>query len=334
MRINLEQIHRVLIIQIRPFGDVLLNTGYLPFLKKKLPHARIDFLVKHPFQSVLKNNPNLDEVVVFGKAEWYFNWLDKFKLIFKVRCRRYDVIIDQIQGTTSAQIVLFSGATYKIAAESAKWRRLYNIRTPLRGRYSASMKFDLLRPLGIEEAPYQLYYDVQPQSLAYIRKWAERENPDNKRLVCISPGSPRTKKKWGAVHYAALGDLVLEKTDCRLVLLWGPSEVEDLEKVVAAMKYRPLIAPPTNYNQAAAMLKESALLICNDGGLNHLSVATGTPSLAVFGATSPKFWSPAGVFPNHYHMVNPNWDGRSDDFGVSAEAVFKKVRGILGDSPL
>ena len=143
------------------------------------------------------------------------------------------------------------------------------------------------------------------------------------------PGKPPNQKKWGAAHYAALSDLIIETTDRQVVLLWGPKETEDLEKIKAAMRHRPLIAPSTNYNQAAALLKECELLVCNDGGLNHLSVATGTCSLAVFGGTSPKFWSPQGVFPKHYHMVNTNWDGRSDNFGIPPETVFEKVLEIL-----
>lgn len=329
MQVDLSQVRSVLIIQIRPFGDVLLNTGYLPFLRKKLPRARIDFLVKHPFDSVLADNPNIDNLVVFGKSSPRWEWLDKIQLMRAVRRRRYDVIIDQIQGTTSAQVVMFSRAAYKIAAAGRKWSWLYNLRVHQEGRYNASMKFDLLRPLGIQESPYELDYRIQPASTAYIQAWLDRANPDQRRLICISPGSPRVKKKWGAVHFAALADLIHEHTDRRVVLLWGPKEAQDLAKVTAAMKHQPLIAPPTDYNQAAALLKACALLICNDGGLNHLSVATQTASVAVFGGTSPKFWSPQGVFPNHHHLVNPGWDGRSDSFGIPPQAVFEKVQEIL-----
>jgi heptosyltransferase-3 len=332
MQINLKQIQRLLIIQIRPFGDVLLNTGYLPYLRQKLPNAEIDFLVKHPFQSILNDNPHVDHVLVFGKTRPLY-WLDKFRLILEIRHRRYDVIVDQIQGTTSAQIVLFSGATYKIARENTKWRRLYNVRVPSqRERYTASMKFDLLQPLGVGEAPYQLHYSIHADAVAHVNDWLRRVNMGHRRFVCISPGSPRIKKKWGADLYAKLGDLIMKQTDRQVVLLWGPDELADVETVAAAMTKDPLIAPPTTYNQAAAMLKACELLICNDGGLNHLSVATGTKSLAVFGRTSPACWSPQDVFPGHYHVFNPAWKGGANDFGIRPEEVFEKVRSILSDA--
>ncbi len=69
MNIDLNQIKKVLIVQIRPFGDVLLNTSYFPFLRKKLPDAKIDFLVCRPYHKILENNPCIDEVVVFNRKK-------------------------------------------------------------------------------------------------------------------------------------------------------------------------------------------------------------------------------------------------------------------------
>jgi len=331
MKIDLDRIKRLLIIQIRPFGDVLLNTAYLPFLRKRLPDAKIDLLVKHPFQHILDNNPHVDDCVVFGNKGNQPAWLEKLQLFARVRKRRYDLVIDQIQGSTSAQIVLFSGAPFRIASAEARWRSLYNITVPYRGkRYSASMKFDLLRPLGIKESSYELDYTIHPDATAYIKGWLKDHFLDDKPFVCISPGSPREKKKWDAVCYAQLADLIYEKLNRQVVLLWGPDEKKDVETVVSNMTCRPQLAPPTDFNQAAAMLKACELLVCNDGGLNHLSVATQTPSLAIFGNTSPINWSPGSVFPRHHHLHNPLWPKMSDNlFGITPGQVFEKVRTII-----
>ena len=331
MKIDVDQIKRVLIIQLRPFGDVLLNTAYLPFLRKRLPDARIDFLVKHPYQHVLDNNPHVDRCVVLEEKQSRSAWLERMRLFLNVRKGRYDLVIDQIQGTTSAQIVFFSGAPFRIASNEARWRFLYNITVPYQGkRYSASMKFDLLQPLGIREAAYTLDYTIHAASDAYIHRWLQDRSLEGTPFICISPGSPRPKKKWDASCYAELADLIYEKLNRPVVLLWGPNEKRDAETVCRRMKQPALLAPPTDFNQAAAMLKACGLLVCNDGGLNHLSVATHTPSLAIFGHTSPVTWSPGTVFPLHHHLYNPDGQKQSDhQFGITPIQAFEKVNAIL-----
>ena len=79
------------------------------------------------------------------------------------------------------------------------------------------------------------------------------------------------------------------------------------------------------------MLKKCRLLICNDGGLNHLSVATQTPSIAIFSKHKPTRWSPAGVFKNHFHFYGPdNINTKGDNsFGIDIDEVFQKVKSII-----
>jgi ADP-heptose:LPS heptosyltransferase len=95
------------------------------------------------------------------------------------------------------------------------------------------------------------------------------------------------------------------------------------------MKTTPIIAPPTDLGQAAALLERVRLLVCNDGGLNHLAVATETPTLAIFGATDPTVWSAASVFPHHRHLHDPASSPGDDTFGISAEDAFEEVRRML-----
>jgi ADP-heptose:LPS heptosyltransferase len=332
MNIDLNEIKKVLIIQIRPFGDVLLNTPYFPFLRKKLPNAKIDFLVCRPYHKILENNPYIDEMIVFNKRKGVRNLFERVKLLARINHRKYDCIIDQVQGTSSALITLFSKAKYRIAYSHARWKFLYNIRViPEKQLYSASMKFYLLKPLGIEESPYQFYYHIKPESIAYIDKWMAKANLTGQKFICLSPGSPRNRKKWKGENYAKLADLILKKTDRKVVLLWGPDEKDDVINVSNAMEKKPIVALPTNFNEAAAMLNKCELLICNDGGLNHLSVAVGTASLAIFGNTNPLNWSPHNFF-GHYYLFNENFNSSKDNsFGISPETAFEKVKLILSE---
>ncbi|MBD3290492.1 hypothetical protein GF337_16935 [candidate division KSB1 bacterium] len=333
MKPKLENIHKILIMQFKPYGDVLLTTSYLKALSERFPDAQIDFLVFESYHHILEKNPYIDNVIVLPKKKKLGYLTERIKLFYKINRRIYDLIIDQQNNTGSFEVLLFSGARYRLGWYNAKARMLYNIKAR-RGntRYSASKKFDLLKPLGIEEQPYKLHYHIREESRQYIDDWLQQENLSGKPIICISPGSPVASKKWDLKNYARLADLILQNTDFPVVLLWGPREYQDVQTVAGNMQEQPVLAPPTDFNQAAAFLERCALLICNDGGLNHLSVATETPALAIFGRTTTKNWSPQGVFPGHYHIVNPDWKKDGDQtFGISPKDVFAKVRGILAE---
>jgi len=331
MQLNCSEIKKILVIQFRPFGDVLLATSYLGALRESFPRADIDFLVKEPYQEVLGRNPYLSNVISFPQEKGISYILGRMKLIFDIRKRKYDLIIDQQNGVGSGQVLLFSGARYRLGWMDGKWKVVYNLRA-IRGpiRYMASQNFDMLHPLGIVEQPYELFYHIRPESTAYIQNWLNENHLTKSDIICIAPGSPRARKKWNIQCYVRLTDLILEHTQYAAIILWAPNELEDAQTIISQTKKKPLLAPPTNFNQAAAFLKECKLLICNDGGLNHLSVAEKIPSLAIFGNTSPVHWSPAGVFPHHYHVCNPDWNRMSDNnFGITPEEVFRKVQNIL-----
>ena len=332
-RIDPLDIKKILIVQFRPFGDVLLATSYLETLKKHFRHARVDFLVKRPFHEILDGNPYLSQVIVMDQDKGLPYLLKRVRLFFEIRKRRYDLIIDQQSGTGSGQLVWFSGAPYRLGWKHGKWRWGYNIRAARKiARYRALQNFDMLLPLGIQAGSVSFNFQIKPASDATIKRWLAQQKMAPKEFVLISPGSPRKKKKWDLKRYAALADLILSNTNMKVVLLRAPSEYEDCRFVVEQSERKPIIALPTTFNQAAALVKHSKLLVCNDGGVNHLAVALGVPSLAIFGNTNWEIWSAEGYFPHHYHMVNRDWNGSSDNgFGISPEETFQKVTAILED---
>jgi heptosyltransferase II len=308
-----------------------LNTSYLSALKDRFPKAKIDFLVSKPFDSILEENPYLSEVITFRRYKGLKYTLERIKIFIQIFLRHYSLVIDQQSGVGSAQITFFSAATYRLGFQHLKWQWIYNIKAGKpKQRYSASMRFDLLKPLRIKEQPYQLYYHIKKESYTYIQEWLGKENLLKEKLICISPGSPSLKKKWDIQLYAELADRILKSTKYKIIILWAKSEEEDLKKMLAHMKQKPIAAPHTSLNQGAALLTHCSLLICNDGGMNHISVVTKTPSVAFFGHTNPTNWCPHSVFPDHYCLSNRQKYSPTDfSFGISVEQAYAKVLSIL-----
>ncbi len=326
----ITDISKILIIQLRPFGDVLLTTSYLSAIREKYPSAQIDFLVSKPYDSILINNPYIDNVISVSKHKGLKYFFSRLKLFAKVSKMNYDLVIDQQNGTGTAQICFLSGAPYRLGYEDSKHRYAHNLHAS-RGekRYAASRKFDIISPLGIEEEKYNLYYYISPDSVSYVDNWFSKNNL-NSDVICFSPGSPVKKKQWDLSSYAESADMIIRDLKIPVVFLWAPNELDDVKTIMTKMKEKALLAPPTSFNQAAAFLQKVSLLVCNDGGLNHLSVATQTAALAIFGNTNPEYWSPQGTFDNHFHLFNPDFERMTDStFGIKSEEVVKKVKTIL-----
>ena len=55
-----------------------------------------------------------------------------------------------------------------------------------------------------------------------------------------------------------------------------------------------LVAGKTSVKQAAALIEQCDLLVCNDSGLMHVAVAVGTPVTAIYGQTDFRRTAPLG----------------------------------------
>jgi len=326
-----EKIKKILILQYKPFGDVLLNTGYLPHLKEKFPNVEIDFLVRKPYEIVLRDNPNINELITFENVTGIKYFLQRIELIKNIRNRKYDLIIDQLNGTGSGIMSFFSGAKYRLGFVEHKLSWVYNIKAVDGAqRYTGARKFDLLKSIGIEEESYNIYITITDEAKAFINIWLEKKNLIDTKFLCVAPGSPVAGKKWSSKNYAALCDRILKNSHYKIVFVGAPDEQDDIRRVTEQMSETSyFVAPKTDFIQAGALLEKADLLICNDGGLNHLSIAVETFSLAIFGDTDPILWS-GFELGSHFYLKNNNCDYSKDDtFGINTESVYEKFEEIV-----
>jgi len=334
---ELKTIKKILIIQYKPFGDILLNTGYLPALRKRFPDAQIDYLIQKPYKTVLEDNPNLDNLILMEKkrsGSFAYYW-ERVKTIIRIRKNHYDTIIDQIRGPGSAQITMFSNAKYRLGwLKTKKWSWLkgynwvYNYKSERNNLiYYARAKFLMLKPLGIEEIPHNTFYHVKSESNEYIKNWLINSGLYDKKFILFSPVTPVSKKQWDLKRFALLADFIKERKNYEIILMWGPGEKEKVDLMASYMRHKPFVTPKTTFNEAGALLLKTHIYIGNDGGINHLAVALETPTIAIFGhKTNPKKWT-AWHLPIHKYLRDFDLIKYVDDsFNITPEMAFKKFQ--------
>ena len=327
---DMGTIKKVLIMQFRPFGDVLLSTSYHKALRAALPEAQIDYLIRNPFEEVLYENPYISNVISFPNRKGLAFFFARLGLIYRIRHSGYDLVIDQASSSGSAIILLFSGARYKLGWDKAKRHFLYNLKAP-RGvnKYSGILNLSMVKPLGIEIDTCELLYKIRPESEDFISDWMKTEQLEAGKYICIGAGTTKELKKWPASNFAKVADRMIDATGLPVVLLWAPSEQSDADKVASLMKNKPHMPPTTSFDQQAAIIDRCKLMISNEGGINHLSGALDTPAIAIFGgAIPPHQWSLQGVFPEHWHLYDADNCAQSD-FGITPDIVVDKAKEVL-----
>lgn len=292
---------RILVIQLRQIGDVLLTTPSLRALKKRFAGARLSFLAEPIPAQVLAGNQNLDEVIIRDPQG---GLLEPIRTLAAVRSRRFDLVIDFLANPRTTLISRLSGARVRISYAGKRRSFLYTHPVAAAGVFAAEQKLSLLRMLGCGPESPDLDMAVPDSARNKIREWmaAAGLEPDRDRpLVCLEPFSKWPVLTYPAAHHQRLAELMVEKWGARVIVCWGPGKHESARDLVAAAKAHLFLAPRTNLHELAALYACADLWVGNDSGARHVAASQQLPTFAVFGPTDDA-WTPPG--PRHLSVTH------------------------------
>jgi ADP-heptose:LPS heptosyltransferase len=151
----------------------------------------------------------------------------------------------------------------------------------------------------------------------------------------LHPGAGAPARRWPAERWAAVART--ERARGRRVVVTGDASERSLAARVAQDAGLPesaVLAGATTVEELAAVVAGCARVICGDTGVAHLATALGTPSLVLFGPSSPAEWAPPAGRPRHRVM----WAGRRGDplgrqldpglAALSVEAVLRELKRV------
>jgi heptosyltransferase-2 len=160
-------------------------------------------------------------------------------------------------------------------------------------------------------------------------------------IVTLSPGAVGAGKAWPASHYGQLARALIQD-GASVWVLGGPNESSIAKQIAEAAGPRVRDLTSNDLRNAILALAAADASVTNDSGLMHVSAAIGTPTVAIFGPTSPWHWKPLNPIAA---ILEPPGDAaaakraavegndavahrRTDD--VTVETVLAAVREVLG----
>lgn len=181
---------------------------------------------------------------------------------------------------------------------------------------------------------------------AELESWRARLGlaGESRPIVTLSPGAVGAGKAWPPEHYAALAK-ALAQDGASIWVLGGPSEAATARQIAEAAGEHVRDLTGTDLRNAVLALAAADVSVTNDSGLMHVSAALGTPTVAIFGPTSPWHWKPLNpVFALLEPELEPQARQRARIEGndavahhrtadVSVERVLAAVRKVLAKGP-
>jgi heptosyltransferase-2 len=110
------------------------------------------------------------------------------------------------------------------------------------------------------------------------------------RIAAFAPGAVGPSKRWPASYYAEAAKRLVS-AGFSVWVLGGPGEAELAAEIAAGSdRVRDLTGP--DLRNAILAMAAADVAVSNDSGLLHVAAALGTPSIGIFGPTSPWHWAP------------------------------------------
>jgi lipopolysaccharide heptosyltransferase II len=303
IKVNSDQINRVVVRAPNWVGDAVICLPALRALRRLLPNAHITLVSRPGTGDIFIGADFIDDILIYDRA----GLRSASKMVGEWKRRRFDLALLFQNAFEAAAIARFAGVPVRLGYDTD--RRGFLLSHPIPSPLWKNERHEIFYYLNlVSELERALFGSVSLQSepefvlsISDDRKRRARELLDqhgaemHRPLVLLCPGSVNSRaKRWPAERYAALADRFSE-TGASVALIGSPAEVVVSDQVCAHTRRRPLVLTgQTSVSEVAALISIADVLITNDTGPAHIGSAVGTPTVVVFGPTNPVTTRPFG----------------------------------------
>jgi ADP-heptose:LPS heptosyltransferase len=281
----------VVVLRALGLGDLLTALPALRALADAFPrHPRL-LATPSVLAPLAKASGAVDEVVpADGLAEPLSRLLHGAGLAVNLHGRgpeSHNLLLD----TGPRRLVAFAHPAVPASSQGPRWRP---------DEHEVARWCRLLEESGIAADPTRLDLELPPGPVPHGVAGA----------TLVHPGAASPSRRWPAERFAEVVRFELGQGR-RVIVTGGPDEA-DLAHEVAGKAGLPggaVHAGQGGVLTIARLVDAADRVVCGDTGIAHLATALRTPSVVLFGPTSPVLWGP----PPDRHWHRALWAGTSGD---------------------
>ena len=294
---KLENIKKILVVDLAFIGDVILATPTLRALKEAYPAARITMLTVPLTAEVAAMDPFVDEVLVYDKRGRDKGFFGMFSVAKRLKPMGFDLSVCMNFAVRGAVVAWLAGIPHRLGYDAQHAGLFLTIKaSPVREgiKHESLNHLEVLRPLGLATADASLKLVVPAAARQSLAAKRQRYEIPEKGYLALCPFGSYAKKN---LSLGTAAHLVRHWSQRRAVyLIGGSAERAGLERIAqtAGLPLTQVLAGTLTLPELAAFLAAADCLVTVDTGPLHVAQAVGCRTVAVFGPTDPVAWGPRG----------------------------------------
>lgn len=299
------------LLLVRPdhLGDVLLSMPAIQALKRANPSLRLVALAGAWSAEVLAAYPEIDLVLTLPfpgftrdsrRGFWPVDTLRWARQVRQLNARA--AVLLRPDHWWGGLLTKLGGVRRRVGYRTPDLSPFLTERIPFSQQHSVLEVARLLEAWTgrLDPASLRLTFPVSELDEAYIDGLLNNQARPGAPLIVLHPGAGSPIKTWPPDHLAYIADWLTERWDGQIVFTGSDREHEQVWQVMDRMR-RPAfsLAGETNIGQLAALYRRAAVVIGPDTGPLHLAVASGAPTVHLYGPADPAQFGPWGDVSRH-----------------------------------
>ena len=285
---------KILVIHTAFIGDIVLSTPLIQRLKDMYPESEIDYLTLPSNQSVISNNPNLNEILLYdkkGKDKGIKGFLRVLKIL---KPKKYDYAVIPHRFIKSILLAKFAKIPNIVGFDVATGSFLLNKKVHYdMKKHEVERLLDLVEYKG-EKIPIRIY--PAKENFIKIDKILKNHGyfgNERQKLILVAPGSQRAEKMWPIEKYRKVIEKLKKNKNYFIGITGSKVEKElplNFENDKNVIDFRGEI----NLVEFGALISRADIVVGNDSSPIH--IASGFEKPFVIGIFGPGKRS-LGFFP-------------------------------------
>ena len=280
---------RILIIHTAFIGDIVLSTPLIKKIKDTYPDSDITYVTTPSGEAILKNNPHLNNIIVYDKRGEHKGISGVWQLGKRLRYENFNMVITPHRYLRSSILSWLSRSPIRKGYDLASGSCLFTEKIKYdRTKHEVEKLLSFVAPENKKRYEIELY-PGEKEKMKGDNLWKENLLED-KKVVVLAPGSKWFTKQWPVEYFNKLAESLKKLSNARLIVVGGKDEINlPIEKEnIIDMRGK------TSLLELADILSRADVVVTNDSSPIHIASAFKKPRIfALFGPTIEKF----GFFP-------------------------------------